>query len=319
MWLLGQVTGEVAETVLRQIGGLAISDSSLWRRLGKWGERIKAQETLQSMSASGPPARSEIQRGEAHTAIDMGVALDGAMINVREEGWKELKVGSVFEIEVQAETMPDTGEVEDRAQAVSTSYVGHLGGPEKFGQLLWGEARRRCWSQARDHIVIGDGANWIWNLAGEHFGDSRQVVDWYHAKQHLYRAGHLAFGEGSSEAVRWAQGMETPLYQGQAWKVAATLHELAEEFPRARKELQTEAGYFESNKRRMQYLELREEGFPIGSGMVESGCKQFRARFTGAGMRWSRAGAERLIPIRAAILSDRFDEVWRSAYKSPPM
>ncbi len=67
----------------------------------------------------------------------------------------------------------------------------------------------------------------------------------------------------------------------------------------------------------MQYLEVREEGFPIGSGMVESACKQFRARFDGAGMRWSREGAERMIPVRAAIMSHRFDEVWHDAYKSP--
>ncbi len=67
----------------------------------------------------------------------------------------------------------------------------------------------------------------------------------------------------------------------------------------------------------MQYLELREDSFPIGSGIVESACKQFRARFTGAGMWWSRAGAERLIPTRASVMSHRFDEVWSNAYNSP--
>ncbi len=317
VWLLGQVSGTAAETVLREIGGVAISDSSLWRRLVRWGGRIQAQEWLRSAQASQPPVRSEIQRGETHTSTDMGVALDGAMINVRQQGWKELKVGSVFEIEVRPESEPETGDVEDRAHAVHNSYVAHLGGPEKFGQLVWQEAQRRRWNQARDHQVLGDGAVWIWNVAGEHFGDSRQVVDWYHAKSHLYRAGHLAFGEGSAEAVRWAKGMEMPLYQGHAWKVAATVRELAAEFPSSEKGLRTEAGYFEANKRRMQYLELREEGFLIGSGTVESGCKQFRARFVGPGMRWSRAGAERLIPVRAAILSGRFDEVWSAAYKSP--
>ena len=68
----------------------------------------------------------------------------------------------------------------------------------------------------------------------------------------------------------------------------------------------------------MQYLEMRENGYPIGSGMVESGCKQFRMRFTGPGMRWSRLGAERLLPMRAAILSRRFDDAWAAAYRSPP-
>jgi hypothetical protein len=68
----------------------------------------------------------------------------------------------------------------------------------------------------------------------------------------------------------------------------------------------------------MNYLEMRSEGYPIGSGMVESAAKQYKARFCGAGMRWSRKGAERLLPVRTAILSSRFDKMWRSAYLSPP-
>ncbi len=79
-----------------------------------------------------------------------------------------------------------------------------------------------------------------------------------------------------------------------------------------------EAGYFRDNQRRMNYLELREEEWPIGSGMVESGGKQFKARFCGPGMRWSRQGAENLLPVRAAILSQRFDELWTRIYNAPP-
>ena len=75
--------------------------------------------------------------------------------------------------------------------------------------------------------------------------------------------------------------------------------------------------YFENNQHRMNYLELREDGWLMGSGMVESGAKQFKDRFTGPGMRWSRPGAERLLPIRAAVMSRTFDDAWRAVYKSP--
>ena len=78
-----------------------------------------------------------------------------------------------------------------------------------------------------------------------------------------------------------------------------------------------EAGYFRYNQRRMNYLELRWEEWPIGSGMVESGGKQFKARLCGPGMRWSRQGAENLLPVRAAILSQRFDELWMRIYNVP--
>ncbi len=317
VWLLGQVDDDFAEQIFSKIGGLAISDTSLWRQQRHWGEQIRLQETRRAESANALPLRGQVGPTTLRDTPDRGVAMDGAMIFVRKEGWKELKVGCVFDIALQPQIMPETGETEWSAHAVNNSYVGHLGGPEKFGQHLWAEAVRRRVPYAHDSLVCGDGAAWIWNLTSEHFSDSRQVVDWYHATAHLYQAAHLAFGEGSAVAIRHAKALETPLYQGRATQVADTLREWAAEFPAVAKELHSEARYFENNQRRMQYLELREDGFPIGSGMVESGCKQFRARFNGAGMRWSREGAERLIPVRAAIMSQRFDDVWHQAYNSP--
>lgn len=317
VWLCGHVTAQVAEQILEQVGGILCSDTSIWRRVEKWGEKIKALEEAQQAAASALPQRGSVTPVPVTTSKDMGVAMDGIKINVREEGWKELKVGCVFDVEMRTERDAETSEEIEPAHAVNNSYTAHLGSPEHFGRAVWAEAYRRRLPHARDSVVIGDGAPWIWNLAGEHFGSSHQVVDWYHAKEHLYQAAHLAFGEGSAEAMRWAKGMETPLYQGQAWQVGLALRELAKHHRGVAKELRMEAGYFEGNARRMQYLEMREEGFPIGSGMVESGGKQFRARFAGAGMRWGRPMVERLIRVRAASLSGRFDEVWRAAYNSP--
>jgi hypothetical protein len=318
VWLYAQVEDDLAEQILQKIGGLSISDTSIWRRAQKWGEKIRVHETLAATAASALPQRGQVIRGMVPSAKRMGVAMDGAMINIREEGWKELKVGDVFEIEMRTQVDVETLEPTPQAHAVNNSYTAVLGGPERFGRAMWAEACRRAFPEASDSVVIGDGAPWIWNLTHEHFSGSRQVVDWYHAKEHLYAAAHRAFGEGSAEAIRWAKEMERPLYQGQVWCIAEELKRLAYSHRRVAKELRQEAGYFESNQRRMRYLEMREEGYPIGSGMVESGCKQFRARFTGAGMRWNRASAERIIPTRAAILSKRFDQVWKAIYNSPP-
>lgn len=163
----------------------------------------------------------------------------------------------------------ETGETVAQAPAVKNSHTAVLGGPERFEQMVWAEACRRELPQARETIALGDGAPWIWNLVQEHFAYSCQMVDWYHAKEHLYKAAHWVFGEGTAQAMRWAKGMETPLYQGHAWHVAQALCDLAKQHRKVARELHTEAGYFETNTRRMQYLELREEGFPIGSGMVE--------------------------------------------------
>ena len=308
-----------AATLFAEVGQVAISAETIWRLSGACGEAFQAQEEREQERAK---AVAHSKRG-AEEAPRFGAALDGTMIHVRGEGWKELKVGCIFEVEPRTVKDKPTGEAITVGHAVRSSYVGYLGGPEVFGERLWAEACRRGWERVAETEVIGDGAAWIWNLAGEHFYDSEQVVDWYHGMEHLAHAAALAHGEGSAAAQRWLKKQEMVLYQGDAAKIAQTLREmvvekgLAENGDNVSEELCKEANYFEHNKRRMNYLEMRAAGWVIGSGMVESGGKRFKARLAGAGMHWSRAGAERLIPIRAAILGDRFDACWNTTHNSP--
>ena len=317
VWLSGLVDyGRVAE-IMERVGQVAISKSSVWRRAQKWGEQFRELEQTERLVANAVPREvGGLSRG-GQSVGRMGVAMDGGMIHVRDEGWKELKVGCVFDVEVRPTTDRDTGELVNTAHAVRNSYAAHLGGPQVFGELIWAEARRRRWEEADDTEMLGDGATWIWNLGMDYFYDSRQIVDWYHAAEHLASAAGLLEGVDADAARRWFKAQETALYQGHALWVARHLEAAASTRPQVAEELRKEAGYFRNNHRRMNYLEMREEGWAIGSGMVESGVKQFKARFTGAGMRWSRAGAERLLPVRAAVMSRRFDELWKRAYISP--
>jgi hypothetical protein len=319
VWLGGLMPYEQAAEVLEKVGWIAMSGSSVWRRVEGWGKRFEAIEAGQRAKAMALPRRAEIVPGEAAEADKrMGVAMDGAMVHIRGEGWKELKTGCVFAVEVRPTLDKHTREMVEMAHAVRNSYVAHLGGPEILGELVWSEAWRRGWSRARDTQVVGDAAVWVWNQTEKHFYDSRQAVDWYHATEHLALAANLLKGEGTSAAHKWFKQRETSLYQGHAEQIGSELLQAATTHPSARDDLRREGNYFRNNQHRMQYLELREEGFVIGSGMVESGCKQFRARFCGAGMRWSRPGIERLIPIRAAIMSRRFDAHWHIAHSLPP-
>jgi hypothetical protein len=317
VWLSGVMDFEMAEQVLRQIGQVNVSDTSIWRCTQERGERFqKWAEKERAQAMSIPRSEESLQRFLPKGR--MGVAMDGGMIHIRGEGWKELKVGSVFEVEVIPTLDEETRDVEELGHAVHTSYVAHLGGPEVFGEVVWAEAWRRGWEQAVESAVIGDGAPWIWNLAEEHFYDSHQIVDWYHATEHLAVAGHLLHGEGTEEAQQWFKGRKTVLFQGHALRIAQELLALAGEHPEVAEGLEREGRYFQNNHRRMNYQEMREKGWPIGSGMVESGIKQFKARFSGPGMRWSRPGAERLLLIRAAIMSGRFDSTWQQACTPPP-
>lgn len=317
MWLSGLVTYAQAEQIMREIGRVDISQSSVWRRVDLWGRRLQAIESLQQAKAYGFEEPQEIDPNRSLGR--MGAAMDGTMVHIREEGWKELKVGCVFDIAKRRQYDPHTQEVIELGSAIHNGYVAHLGGPEVFGRKIWAEARQRHWMHAEDSLTMGDGALWIWNLVSEHFYASHQLVDWYHATEHLANAAKTLNGEGTPAAQRWYRHWETKLYQGHVDKLVQALQSQAERQPDKAEALRKEAGYFHNNRKRMNYLEMRAEGYPIGSGMVESAAKQYKARFTGPGMRWSRTGIDRLLPVRTAIMSGRFNKMWRLAYNSPPI
>ena len=311
VWLSGVVGSYAAASkVLERIGKRSMSLTTVWRCVEKWGGAAQAVESERADKANGLPSKGE-ERGQANRPrVRLGAALDGAMVNIRQEGWKELKVGCVFAIEPQSVLDSKTQEVVEQGHAADLTYAARLGGPDAIGRLLWTEAQRRGWETATDSQFLGDGAAWIWNVADTYFAPQQQTVDWYHAAQHLHAAAQAYHPDLPIASSRWYNAAETLLFQGQAETIVAQLTQRAELFPTSSQDLLAQATYFENNKRRMQYLELRENGYPIGSGMVESTAKQFKARFTGPGMRWSRHGIAHLLPIRSAILSNSFDQLW---------
>lgn len=317
VWLSGMLPFGAAAEVLSEVGQVRISESSVWRLAQTWGERLIAVEAKEQAAANATPKKDEILPGKVGQERRMGLSMDGTMISIRGEEWKELKVGCLFDVVLRPVLDPKTGEWIEQGCARHNSYACHLGGPEAFGQKVWTEAQRRRFRQAAATQVVADGASWIWNLVGDYFYDSQQLVDWFHGKQHLARVARLLHGEGTPAANRWLKDRETDLFQGQADEIAREITHRAQALPSLQAELLTEAGYFEKHQHRMNYMEMREEGWLIGSGMVESGGKQFKARFCGPGMRWSRKGAENLLPIRAAILSQRFPQRWKAIYNSP--
>jgi hypothetical protein len=319
VWLAGLVPYDQAAAILAQIGHLNVSTSTIWRRLQTWGSQFATQEEAERVQAQALPVKWTPPSRAEKSDQRLGVALDGFMVHIVDEGWKEMKLGAVFELAQRPGRDERTGESGLVAHAIHTSYAAHLGGPEAFGELLFAEARRRGWEQAQDTQVIGDGAAWIWNQATLHFGDSRQLVDWYHAKQHLAQAARLYKGEGTAAYTLWFNRHETALYQGHATRIAAALEQAALAKPEWAEDLKREAGYFRQHQQRMNYLELREDHWVIGSGMVEGGAKRYKARLCGPGMRWRRKGAENLTPVRTAILSGRFDQRWRTAQNLPPV
>lgn len=314
VWLSGVVSSyaDVAE-ILHRVGRVHMSTTSVWRRVVRWGGRYQAVESEEAAKATALPDVGESPQVAANRQR-LGTAMDGAMVNIRDQGWREFKAGCLFAIEPHTVIDPHTKEAVVQGQAVDLTYVACLGGPEVLGPRLWAEAQRRGWEQATDTQVLGDGAAWIWNLSDLYFSPRQQTVDWFHATEHLHAAAQAYDPLNSRVATRWYQRAETLLFQGQVEQIVRQLTQRAQSFPTQADALLAQATYFENQKRRMHYLELREDGYPIGSGMIESGAKQFKARFTGPGMRWSEDGFSRLLPVRAAVLSHTFDSLWPTVY-----
>lgn len=318
VWVSGQVSFEQAAQLLHQVGRINISASSIWRRVEKWGNALLEWEGKERARANAVPSREQPQPGECRHNQPMGFSLDGWMVNIRGEGWKEVKSAALFEVEQREVADSQSGEMVEKASATAISYIAHLGGPELFGEKLWAEGQRRQLQVAYDKVCVSDAAHWIWGLCQDYFPEAEQIVDWYHALQHLYAAAAALYGEANDKAKLWVEARSIDLFQGHAARIANLLDKLAAQHTSERaKKLHEEAGFFRNNQRRMRYLEYREDGWPIGSGSIESGCKQSQSRMTGSGMRWSRLGAERMLAICALILGARLHECWRTLQNSP--
>ena len=195
------------------------------------------------------------------------------------------------------------------ADPASASYLTSFQPAEAFGTLVAAEAQRRGAGHIRQLVVIGDGAKWIWTLAGDRFPEATQIVDLYHAREHLHDlAAHLAFIVPDSAG--WTTERLADLDAG---NIAAIIH-AARAYPLAgikATELDVKTGYFEINAHRMRYARFRELGMFTGSGAVEGGCKNvIGARLKQSGMRWSLRGADAITELRCQDASGRWDQIW---------
>jgi hypothetical protein len=220
---------------------------------------------------------------------------------------REVKLGCVFtQTRVDEQGRP----VRDEA---STSYVAAIETAEDFGLRLYTEAWNRGWSRADKKVVLGDGAVWIWNLADQHFANAIQIVDLYHARQHLWELAAQLFSGDLRGRKRWAKRLEHTLDQGRLEAVVKTLREFPPPNAELARLLNNEAEYFERNAERMRYPQFRAQGLFIGSGVVEAGCKTVvGARLKQSGMFWTVRGANAILALRCNRLSGKFEDYWES-------
>lgn len=196
----------------------------------------------------------------------------------------------------------------------STTYTGAIETAEEFGKRLYLEAWKRGWSRAETKVVMGDGAEWIWNLAEQHFPGAVQIVDLYHARQHLWELVRKLFPNDEVRQRSWIRIHQKRLLdKGKIEKLVAAIRSIPSTVADVAEKIRMEADYFERNAERMRYPKFRRLHLFVGSGVIEAGCKTvIGSRLKQSGMFWTRRGANAILALRCCHLNGRFEDYWET-------
>ena len=290
--------GRAADT-LAEAAGVRLSAGTLrgvTEALGARRDAAVAAEVERAWRAGLPPAP-----GPAPERLY--VAMDGVRVLGADGEGKEAKVGVVAPAR-----RTERGEARGAA-----SYAASFEPAAAFGRRLALEAHRRGLEGAEAVAVLGDGAEWIWNLAAEHFPGAVRIVDWFHASERVWALGRALHGEGTAETARWVDRQLTRLAKGEVAGLVAAWRRLACP-PAAAAVRDEQVTYFTNQAPRMAYHRYRAAGWDIGSGMVEAACKQLiGAREKGPGMRWGVSGANAVAQVRVLLFNDQWHLLQRAA------
>jgi hypothetical protein len=218
---------------------------------------------------------------------------------------REAKLGCVF---TQTTTDEQGRPVRDEE---STTYTGAIETATEFSRRIYTEAHQRGWARAEVKVVMGDGADWIWNICEEQFPGAIQIVDLYHARQHLWDLGNQLHPHDEKSKRKWVLVHQHLLDKGKIGKLVVKLRSLSPENSELAVAVRTEANYFERNAERMRYPKFRKQNLFVGSGVIEAGCKTVMAsRLKRSGMFWTVRGANAVIALRCCRHSRQFDDYW---------
>jgi hypothetical protein len=261
----------------------------------------------------------ERQRHPGNVVTRMYGSMDAAKVRIEprpkkgeekaaHEDWRDMKVLCWYEVETVSPARRSTRQREKavREQAVlrakNIRYSCDITGADDFGKLLWATGCAVNADLSPELVFLGDGAVWIWNLVAQYYSHAIQIVDWYHAEEHLEGVAMAAFAIPSERSL-WLEAVTQSLWDGQVEDVIFACEVLAHSCLKA----QQAVNYFTNNINRMRYDKFRAAGYMIGSGTVESGCKQIvTQRLKLPGAQWVVTGAVQTAKARAAWLSGQW-------------
>jgi len=301
---------EESSGLLRELAGVEVSTKQVERAGEALGAEIAVDEHQHvepmgeaaptmylGMDGTGVPMRAE------EVADRAGKQADGSAKT------REAKLVTIWTAESRdAEDKPvrDPGSISYSAAIESAATLDTSPDLSDFAARVLREATRRGFTEAARPVVLGDGSPWIWNTAAELFPQATQILDRFHAKEHLSKVGKAIYGD-SSEGKKWIDLRYDELDEGRLKSLVKALHVHAGQYKEARECIH----YIWKNRRRMRYPEFHKQGFCTSTGVVEAGCKvAIGTRLKRAGMHWTLQGANAIIALRCNKLSGRFEDFW---------
>ncbi len=316
-----------AEPVVERLTGVNLSAATLARAARVQGQRAQAKRRTLDAQMSTPQGRQQ-HDGDLQLRLPLDpftlvIELDAWNIRERDEHWGQSAAlraagqeparwhwaygGTCFRLNQRAQTAGG------RPVILSRGTVMTRGGVDALKEQLWAEAMRR----ANEVLIVADGAVWIWNLAGDRFPGARQQVDFYHVSQPLWAVAHTVHPDDAAAARAWVEPLLAKLKADGSCEVITGLEQLQGRLEgTAQESVRKEVNYLQSQRGRMDYGTAKKKGEPLGSGAMESTCRQYQARFKRTGQFWSQTGDEALMCLETFRRNGRWH--WLFPHAQPP-
>jgi len=319
-----------ASAVLERLTGVKLPRATLDREARRQGRKAEGQrqamdEQMSQGTGAGQLVR-DLRLNQEAEPFTLVIELDawnirernpqawGRTEQLREQGqapewWHWVYGGTCFRLSQRVQTRGG------RSVILSRGTVMTRGGIDALKRQLWAEAMRHGLGQAKEVLVVADGAIWIWNLVADRFAGARQRLDPWHALQHLWAVAHALYPDDQAAAAQWIKPLQAKLLDSQATEVIRELDTLMQKLGDSlREKVGAERDYLEKNKQRLDYTGADEGGEPLGSGAMESTCKQYQVRFHRVGQFWTTEGDEALMCLETFWRNNR----WRTLFPHVP-
>lgn len=300
---------EEASVVLKRLTLIDVSPNRCRKSTESLGQAIDEAEDV-ARERAWEKTEVELPLVEEEKREHLYVSADGVTVNIREDGWRELRLGAVYTTENKPmPSEPDKSVIRTK----ESTFFADITTVDIFAQHLYLEAHRRGVEQANKVVFIGDGAHWLWRIADEYFPNAIQILDWYHAAEYIWSVANDLHKSEPAQARKWAKKQLKRLANSNLSKTLDDLKILAPSYDSA----QNAYTYFSNHQTRMDYKRYRELGLQIGSGTIESACHHvIGSRLKGSGMRWEFNSARHIAKVRTRLRSQRWNETL--ALRPPP-